>query len=166
MPEPISALIGIAGLIGVAFAFSSMNLVKDLGRTIALALLVILVVLMSDRILPQLRGIGFSLDRLPDFSNFRLPNLFANERTPTGLPNLPDGVSAPSPVQRIPPSSPIVPAPSPLPAPSPTPAIEPFEAGGVVPSPVPILPPRSNPQPGPSPAANSVPTQRPIAAWW
>lgn len=165
MPEPLTTLIAIVGLIGVAFAFSTMNLVKDLGRTIALALLVILVVLMSDRILPLLNLSNFSFDRLPDFRNFRLPNPFANERTVPNPSASPDGISNSPPVQRIP-SAPPPASPAPTPSPIESPVIEPFEAGGIAPVPVPVLPPSSNPQPSPSPVPNSGSNQRPITAWW
>lgn len=145
MPEPITLLIALAGIVLVGFVFTTIDVLKDVGRTIGLVLLVVMLVLMSDRIIPWFRQQNFSFDRLPNLRNL---NPFATRVAQPGWQDLPYLLSNETPPVR---PVPIVPPPSRPPsgtssATNSPQTVEPYENQGIAPPP-PIVPPYSSPAP-------------------
>lgn len=158
VPEPITLLFALAGIVLLGFVFNTIDVVKDVGRTIALVLLVLLLVLLSDRLLPWLRQQDFSLERLPDLRSLRL-NPFAVRVLQPGWQNVPYLLTDQPPPIR---PAPIVPPRRPAAGSSAAQnaqTVEPYLNGGVAP---PIVPPYSSPVPVP-PAARPG---QPIPALW
>lgn len=167
MGEPITLLFAVVGIVLLGFVFTTIDVVKDIGRIIGLVLLVMLIVLLSDRLAPRLRQQNFSLDRfIDDLRNLRL-NPFAVGVLQPGWQDLPYFLSnQPPPARPVP----VVPPPR-RPAGNSSAAnfpqtVEPYLNGGVAPPPQ-VVPPYSNP---PSPVPPSPPNPpgsgKPIPGLW
>lgn len=165
VPEPITLLIALVGIVLLGFVFNTIDVFKDVGRTIALVLLAVLVVLMSDRLIPWFQQQGFSFDRLPDLRNFRL-NPFAVRVVQPGWQDLPYLLSNQPPPVRPAPTVPIPTRPPRTSSAANYPqTVEPYQNGGVAPPP-PIVPPYSTPSPS-NPSTTPPPLGRnPVTGLW
>lgn len=169
MGEPITLLFAVVGIALLGFVFTTIDVVKDVGRIIGLVLLVALIVLLSDRLTPWLRQQNFSIDRLvEDLRNLRL-NPFAVRVSQPGWQDLPYILSnQPPPARPVP----VVPPPS-RPSGGSSAAnfpqtVEPYLNGGVAPAPQ-VVPPYSNrPSPVPPSTSPSPPpgSGKPIPGLW
>ncbi|HEY9630268.1 MAG TPA: hypothetical protein V6C84_23490 [Coleofasciculaceae cyanobacterium] len=84
MPEPFALTVGIAGIILIGLAFTAINLVKDAGRLIALALLAFLAVILLNR-------------TMSPSNNFTYPNSSGSNSVPnsSNSPGFPNSSNSP-----------------------------------------------------------------------
>jgi len=169
VPEPFTLLLALAGIILVVYTFSTIDLVKDLGRTIALVMLAVMVVLMSDRLIPWFQERNFSFDRLPNLRY--LLNPFAVRVAQPGWQDLPYLLSnQPLPERPVPTVPPRSRPPTTSSAANYPQTVEPYLNGGVAPPPSTrsgstgaIVPPYST---APASGPPAPPGNRPITGLW